>query len=74
MTRTERSFSEHVREQFNEHKQLIIRPIILPVLFMPRLIISLLHGCVKTSENLWLYLTMEGCVLFSELIAADLLK
>ncbi|CAF3771435.1 unnamed protein product [Adineta steineri] len=54
--RTNQSFQEHVQEQFREHKQLIISPIVLLVLSVPRLIISLLPGCVKTSENLWLYL------------------
>jgi hypothetical protein len=56
VARPDQSFREHVREQFNEHKQLIISPIVLLVLSIPRLIISLLPGCVKVSENLWLYL------------------
>ncbi|CAF1536843.1 unnamed protein product, partial [Adineta ricciae] len=56
MARTDQNFKEHIQEQFSEHKQLIISPIILLVLSIPRLIISLLTGCVKTSENLWLYL------------------
>ncbi|CAF1185497.1 unnamed protein product [Adineta steineri] len=56
MARTNQNFKEHVKEQFCEHKQLIISPIVLLVLSIPRLIISLLPGCAKTSENLWLYL------------------
>ena len=56
-TRTDQTFSALVRQQFNEHKQLIISPVILLVLSIPRLIISLLPGCVKTSEMLWLYLS-----------------
>ncbi|CAF3999531.1 unnamed protein product, partial [Adineta steineri] len=56
MARTNQSFKEHVQEQFREHKQLIISPIVLLILSIPRLIISLLPGCLKTSENLWLYL------------------
>ncbi|CAF1084966.1 unnamed protein product [Adineta steineri] len=56
MARTNQSLKEHVQQQFNEHKQLIISPIVLLVLSIPRLVISLLPGCVKTSENLWLYL------------------
>ncbi|CAF1324490.1 unnamed protein product [Adineta steineri] len=56
MARTNQSLKEHVQEQFREHKQLIISPIVLLALSIPRLIISLLPGCVKTSENLWLYL------------------
>ncbi|CAF1136684.1 unnamed protein product [Adineta steineri] len=56
MARTNKSPKEYIQEQFSEHKQLIISPIVLLVLSIPRLIISLLPGCVKTSENLWLYL------------------
>ena len=58
VTRTDQSFSRHVREQFSEHKQLIISPIILLLLSLPRLIILLLPGCtkVKTSEYFSLYL------------------
>ncbi|CAF1435106.1 unnamed protein product [Adineta steineri] len=56
MIRTNQSFKEHVQQQFSEHKQLIISPIVLLILSIPRLIISLLPGCAKTSENLWLYL------------------
>ncbi|CAF1178450.1 unnamed protein product [Adineta steineri] len=56
MARINQNFKEHVQQQFREHKQLIISPIVLLVLSIPRLIISLLPGCVKTSENLWLYL------------------
>jgi hypothetical protein len=55
--RTDHTFKEHVQEQLSEHKQLIISPVVLLVLSLPRLIISLLPGCVKTSENLWLYLS-----------------
>ena len=59
VARTDQSFSRHVREQFNEHKQLIIGPIILLLLSLPRLIILLLPGCtkVKTSEYFLLYLS-----------------
>ncbi|CAF0993172.1 unnamed protein product [Adineta steineri] len=54
--RPNQNFKEHIKEQFREHKQLIISPIVLLVLSIPRLIISLLPGCAKTSEKLWLYL------------------
>ncbi|CAF3958010.1 unnamed protein product [Adineta steineri] len=56
MARTNKSPKEHIQEQFSEHKQLIISPIVLLILSIPRLIISLLPGCAKTSDNLWLYL------------------
>jgi hypothetical protein len=51
------SYRKHLREQLREHKQLIISPIILLLLSLPRLIISLLSGCVNTSRNPWLYLS-----------------
>jgi hypothetical protein len=57
VARTGKTFSEHVREQFKEHKQLIISPMILLILSIPRLIISLLPDSVKISDNLWLYLS-----------------
>ncbi|UJR19304.1 hypothetical protein I4U23_022433, partial [Adineta vaga] len=50
------SLKLYIREQFNEHKQLIISPIVLLALSIPRLIISLLPGCVNASENLCLQL------------------
>jgi hypothetical protein len=55
-TRTKQTFRQHVREQFRDHKQLIISPVILLILSFPRLIMSLVPGCVKTSVSLWLYL------------------
>ena len=60
VARTDLSFSEHVREQFKEHKQLIISPIILLILSIPRLVILLLPGCMqaKSAEYFWLYLSV----------------
>jgi hypothetical protein len=55
-TRTKQSYGEHILEQLSEHRQLMISPIILLVLSLPRLIISMLSGCVKASRNPWLYL------------------
>ena len=52
---TTQSYKERVLEQLKEHKQLIISPIILLVLSLPRLIISLVSECVNTSSNPWLY-------------------
>jgi hypothetical protein len=51
------TFGEHMREQWHEHKQLFISPAILLVLSMPRLIISLLSGCVDASRQPWLFLS-----------------
>ena len=51
-----KSFKQHVISQIREHKQLLISPFILLVLALPRLIMSLVSGCVDPSENPWLYL------------------
>jgi hypothetical protein len=56
VTRTKQTYREHVFEQLSEHKQLVISPIILLVLSLPRLIISLLSGCLNASRYSWLYL------------------
>ncbi|CAF3536877.1 unnamed protein product [Adineta steineri] len=57
ITRTKQTYIRHILEQFIEHKQLIISPLILLILSMPRLIISLISGCVDVSNNPWLYLS-----------------
>ena len=51
------TFKQYILKQLHEHKQLIISPIILLTLAWPRLIISLLSGCVDPSINPWLYLS-----------------
>ncbi|CAF0757007.1 unnamed protein product [Adineta steineri] len=56
LAQTNQNYIAHIREQLREHKQLVISPAILLVLSMPRLIISLLSGCVKVSDKPWLYL------------------
>ena len=54
--KNKKSFKQHVINQIREHKQLLISPFILLVLALPRLIMSLISGCVDASENPWLYL------------------
>ena len=56
VTRSKQTYREHVLDQLNEHKQLVISPIILLILSLPRLIMSLVSGCVNASKNPWLYL------------------
>ena len=50
------TYQEHLREQLKKHKNLIISPIILIILAVPRLIISFLSGCTKLSQGIWYYL------------------
>ncbi|CAF1216350.1 unnamed protein product [Adineta ricciae] len=55
VARTNQSYQAHILQQLSEHKQLIVSPIILLILSLPRLIISLVSGCVDASNNSWLY-------------------
>ena len=57
MTQVQSTYTEHLRRQLREHKQLLISPVILVLLSLPRLIISLLSGCVDVSSQPWLYLS-----------------
>jgi hypothetical protein len=50
------TYQQHLFKQLIEHKQILISPIALVILSLPRLIISLISTCTKTSRNLWLYL------------------
>ena len=51
------NYTEQFRRQLREHKQLLISPVILFVLSLPRLIISLISACVDVSRHPWLYLS-----------------
>jgi hypothetical protein len=51
-----KNYKQHLHEQFNEYKNLIISPIILIILSLPRLIISFLFGCIKIHRNPWLFI------------------
>ncbi|CAF1534644.1 unnamed protein product, partial [Adineta ricciae] len=50
-------YREHLREQWSEHKQLVISPLVLLLLSTPRLVISLLSGCTDVSRYAWLYIS-----------------
>jgi len=53
---TEHGFTNHFKSKLNQHKHLLISPIILVILSLPRLIISFTLNCKKSSEYFWLYL------------------
>ncbi len=57
VVQTKQTYRQHVLQQLSEHKQLIISPVILLILASPRLIISLLSGCLDVSDNSWLYVS-----------------
>jgi hypothetical protein len=53
---THRNYQELLHEQFQQHRHLLIAPLVLSVLALPRLIISFVSGCMKSSDDSWLFL------------------
>ncbi|CAF1349478.1 unnamed protein product [Adineta steineri] len=53
---TSRTPREHIYNQFSEHKQLLISPIILLILSLPRLIMSMLSECINPSNHRLLFI------------------
>jgi hypothetical protein len=49
------SYKKYLREQFHHHKHLLISPLRLILLVLPRLIIPFLFRCMKSTRNSWLY-------------------
>ena len=56
-TQVGHTYLEQLRRQLREHKQLLISPLILVLLSLPRLIISLISTCVDVASQPWLYLS-----------------
>lgn len=56
VTVKKKPYREHLKEQFYFHKDLIISPLVLILLVVPRLVISFISGCMKSSRDPWLYL------------------
>jgi hypothetical protein len=52
----QQSFKKHIHKQLTSNKHLIISPIILVLFASPRLIISLLSDCMKSTRDPWLFL------------------
>ena len=51
------TFRSNFRSNLKEHRQLIISPLVLATLSLPRVIITSLTECVKTYRNPWLFLS-----------------
>ena len=56
LTRSEHTYGEELRRQLREHKQLLISPVVIVLLSLPRLLISLISGCLDVSRHPWFYL------------------
>ncbi|CAF1232070.1 unnamed protein product [Adineta ricciae] len=50
------TFNEHLKQQFHKYKHHFIALCLLLILTLPRLIISFISGCMKSSTNPWLFL------------------
>jgi len=55
-THKDKNFIEIVHEQMEQHRHLLISPIVLVFLSLPRLIISFVSGCMQSNSNPWIYL------------------
>ena len=49
-------FKQLLAKQFRRHKHLLITPFLIVTLGLPRIIISVASGCMKSNRNPWLYL------------------
>ncbi|CAF1485362.1 unnamed protein product [Adineta steineri] len=55
--KTDQSYRKVLHEQLKQHKHLLIIPVILIVLGIPRLIISFASGCMNSTADSWLFLS-----------------
>ncbi|CAF1310106.1 unnamed protein product [Rotaria magnacalcarata] len=51
-----KAYQNLLRYQFQQHNHLLIAPVMLVILAFPRLIISFLSGCMKSTRDSWLFL------------------
>ena len=56
LSQNQHSYSAHLRKQLIEYKHILISPLTLVILSSPRLVISLISACIKSSRDPWLYL------------------
>jgi hypothetical protein len=54
--RKQNTYRQYLYNEFHQQKHLIITPIILVLLSIPRLVISLSSGCMKSIRDPWLFL------------------
>ncbi|CAF2966223.1 unnamed protein product [Rotaria sp. Silwood2] len=57
LMKNEYRFRNHFKNKLKQHKHLLISPMIIVILSLPRLIISFTLNCNKSSEHFWLYLS-----------------
>jgi hypothetical protein len=54
--RTQQTYKQILNEQIQKHRSLLIGPFVLIILGIPRLIISLASGCMKSTNDSWLFI------------------
>jgi len=54
--RRNRTYKEVFRDQIHQHKHLLIAPLVLILLAVPRLILTYLSKCMESNDDIWLYL------------------
>lgn len=52
----DQSYKEHVRKVYRDHRHLLIAPVVLVILAVPRLIISFVWKCMQSANDSWLFL------------------
>jgi hypothetical protein len=52
----QRLYKDILREQFRQHRHLLTAPIVLVILSLPRLIITFVSKCMKSTDDAWLFL------------------
>jgi hypothetical protein len=52
----QRAYQEILRQQIQQHKRLLISPIVLVILALPRLIITFVSKCMTSTNDSWLFL------------------
>ncbi|CAF1084363.1 unnamed protein product [Adineta steineri] len=53
----DQTLRQHLNYQIQQHRHLLIAPCLLVLVNIPRLIISVSSGCMKSAREPWLYLT-----------------
>ena len=50
------TFRQHLKAEIYQHRNILIAPLLLILLVLPRLIISFVSGCMRSARQPWLYL------------------
>jgi len=54
--KTQQNYKKNLLKQLRKHKHLLIAPLLLIILAIPRLIISFIAGCMESANDAWLFL------------------